>query len=96
MDTFDQVLYVTLCSCALSMIGMPDPLRLQSILQWQSPRRQLKLPDLLMMHLTENEVVSASMCCVGLVAQGQLYMAINFILRHPECLLDIVVLSLVK
>lgn len=50
MDTFDQVLYVTLCSCALSMIG--------------------------------------------LVAQGQLYMAINFILRHPECLLDIVVLSL--
>eukprot|EP00271_Cylindrocystis_brebissonii_P014240 TRINITY_DN35534_c0_g1_i1.p1 TRINITY_DN35534_c0_g1~~TRINITY_DN35534_c0_g1_i1.p1 ORF type:complete len:374 (+),score=54.32 TRINITY_DN35534_c0_g1_i1:588-1709(+) len=50
METFNQILYVTMCSSALSLIG--------------------------------------------LLSQGGLVLAIEFVLRNPQCLFDIVLLSL--
>jgi hypothetical protein len=51
MDIYNQILYVTLCSCGLSLMG--------------------------------------------LLIQGQGMLALYFVLRHPDCLFDIMLLSLV-
>ena len=109
MEIHNQIFYTTLCSCVLSFTGETLTCFLLSLSSFSFLVGRFPARRFYRKKTSKKQITIWSNSCslltsskifffffVGLVLQGHLLLAVDFVSRHRDCLLDIALLSTVS